>query len=234
MVDGLHPAIISWEDWQRAQEIRKGRYIPSQNHGQVANVMAGLIRCGNCGHNMQRMGQNSKGGARILCIERGCIASAQYDLVEQRLLESLENIRADLAIEVQQAKAPDISGLLVERRTVDSRLKKMAARIDTLHDLLEDGTYDRVTFKERMAKAEAEQEALRTRQTDIEKRIQRATSRDKVIMLNQLTSVLQLYPTLPNAEKNQMLKSVIDFVIYRKEPKTRPTNFTLEVHLKDI
>lgn len=234
MVDGLHPAIIPWEDWQRAQEIRSGRYIPSQNHGQVANVMAGLIRCGNCGHNMQRMGQNSRGGARILCINRGCIPSTKYELVEQRLIESLAHIRADLAIEVQQAKAPDISSLLVERRTVDSKLKRMAARIDTLHDLLEDGTYDRVTFKERMAKAEAEQEALRTRQADIEHRIQRATSRDKVIMLNQLTSVLQLYPTLSNAEKNQMLKSVIDFVIYHKEPKTRPANFTLEVHLKDI
>lgn len=234
MVDGLHPAIIPWEDWQRAQEIRSGRYIPSQNHGQVANVMAGLIRCGNCGHNMQRMGQNSTGGARILCTARGCIASTKYELVEQRLLESLEHIRADLAVEMQQVKTPDISGLLVERRTVDSKLKKMAARIDTLHDLLEDGTYDRVTFKERMAKAEAEQDALRIRQTDIENRIQRATRRDKVIMLNQLTSVLQLYPNLTNEDKNQMLKSVIDFVIYHKEPKTCPTNFTLEVHLKDF
>ena len=45
MVDGLHPAIIPWEDWERAQEIRKGRHIPSVNHGQVANPMAGLIRC---------------------------------------------------------------------------------------------------------------------------------------------------------------------------------------------
>ncbi len=233
LVDGLHPAIIPWEDWQRVQEIRQSRYIPSQNHGQVANVLAGLIRCGNCGRNMQRMGQN-KCDSRILCTEKGCIPSAKYDLVEQRLIESLERIRDDLKIEIQQAKAPDISGLTSEQRAVAAKLKKIATRIDTLHDLLEDGTYDRATYKERMGKAEAEQEALMKQKADVEKRIQRALSRDKVILFNRLTSVLQLYPTLDNAGKNQMLKSIVAYAVYRKEPKTKPMDFTLEVHLQNI
>lgn len=233
MVDGLHPAIIPWEEWTRAQDIRKGRYIPSQNHGQVANVMAGLIVCGNCGHNMQRMGAN-RGDARILCTEKGCIPSTKYDLVEERLLANLEHIRDELRIEVQQAKAPDISGLLVERKTVEAKLKKIASRMDTLHELLEDGTYDRETFKERMAKAEAEQCALLEQQADVEKRIQTALSRDKVIILNRLTNMLQLYPTLDNEGKNQILKAVVDHAVYSKDPKTKPMDFNLQVYLKDI
>lgn len=233
MVDGLHPAIIPWEEWTRAQDIRKGRYIPSQNHGQVANVMAGLIVCGNCGHNMQRMGAN-RGDARILCTEKGCIPSTKYDLVEERLLANLEHIRDDLQIEVQQAEAPDISGLLVERKTVEAKLKKIASRMDTLHELLEDGTYDRATFKERMAKAEAEQCALLEQQADVEKRIQAALSRDKVIILNRLTNMLQLYPTLDNEAKNQILKAVVDHAVYSKDPKTKPMDFNLQVYLKDI
>lgn len=233
MVDGLHPAIIPWEEWTRAQDIRKGRYIPSQNHGQVANVMAGLIVCGNCGHNMQRMGAN-RGDARILCTEKGCIPSTKYDLVEERLLANLEHLRDELRIEVQQAKAPDISGLLVERKTVEAKLKKIASRMDILHELLEDGTYDRATFKERMAKAEAEQCALLEQQADVEKRIQAALSRDKVIILNRLTNMLQLYPTLDNEGKNQILKAVVDHAVYSKDPKTKPMGFNLQVYLKDI
>lgn len=233
MVDGLHPAIIPWEEWTRAQDIRKGRYIPSQNHGQVANVMAGLIVCGNCGHNMQRMGAN-RGDARILCTEKGCIPSTKYDLVEERLLANLEHLRDDLQIEVQQSRPPDISGLLAEQRAIQSKLKKAASRIDTLHDLLEDGTYDRTTYKERMAKVEAEQNALQEQKVDIEKRIQEALNRDKVIVLNQLTNVLQLYPTLDNEGKNHLLKSIVDRVVYRKELKSKPMDFTLEVHLKNI
>lgn len=233
MVDGLHPAIIPWDQWQRAQEIRKDRYIPSQNHGQVANVMAGLIVCGHCGRNMQRMGAN-KGDARILCTERGCMPSTKYELVEERLLANLEHLRDELRIEVQQAKAPDISGLLIEKKTVEAKLKKIASRMDTLHDLLEDGTYDRATYKERMAKAEAEQCALLEQQTDVEKRIQVALSRDKVIILNRLTNMLQLYPTLDNEGKNQILKAVVDHAVYSKDPKTKPMDFKLQVYLKDI
>lgn len=233
MVDGLHPAIIPWEEWTRAQDIRKGRYIPSQNHGQVANVMAGLIVCGNCGHNMQRMGAN-RGDARILCTEKGCIPSTKYDLVEERLLANLEHIRDDLQIEVQQSRPPDISGLLAEQRAIQSKLKKTASRIDTLHDLLEDGTYDRTTYKERMAKVEAEQSALQEQKVNIEKRIQEAVNRDKVIILNRLTNMLQLYPTLDNEGKNQILKAVVDHAVYSKDPKTKPMDFNLQVYLKDI
>lgn len=233
LVDGLHPAIIPWEEWQQVQEIRKGRYIPSQNHGQVANVLAGLIRCGNCGHNMQRMGQN-KCDPRILCTGKGCIPSTKYDLVVERFMESLERIRDDLQIEVQQAKTPDISGLTSEQRAVAAKLKKTASKIDTLHDLLEDGTYDRATYKERMAKAEAEQESLLLQQADVEQRIQRAMSRDKANMLSKLTSVLQLYPTLDNEGKNQILKSIVNYAVYRKSPKSKPGGFTLEIILKDI
>lgn len=233
LVDGLHPAIIPWEEWQQVQEIRKGRYIPSQNHGQVANVLAGLIRCGNCGHNMQRMGQN-KCDPRILCTEKGCIPSTKYDLVVDRFMESLERIRDDLQIEVQQAKAPDISGLLAEQSTIAAKLKKTATKIDTLHDLLEDGTYDRATYKERMAKAEAEQESLLLQQADVELRIQRAMSRDKANMLSRLTSVLQLYPTLDNEGKNQILKSIVNYAVYRKSPKSKANDFIIEIHLKDI
>ena len=195
--------------------------------------MAGLITCGNCGRNMQRMGQN-RGDPRILCTEKGCVASAKYDYVEARLLSDLENIRDSLRIEIQQAAPPDISSLQAEQKAVKAKLKKMDARISTLHDLLEDGTYDRDTFKVRMAKAEAEKQALQEQQASVAERIRSALNQDKVIVLNQLDSVLELYPTLDTEGRNLILKSIIDHVVYRKMQKSKPMDFTLEIHLKDL
>ena len=103
-----------------------------------------------------------------------------------------------------------------------------------LHDLLEDGTYSRETFKTRLSKAQAETEALNAQQADVERRIEEAKRRDTTLVLAQLTSVLQLYPTLDNDGKNRLLKSVIDYVIYRKPQKIRPMAFTLEIKLKNI
>lgn len=122
----------------------------------------------------------------------------------------------------------------MEKRTIETKLRKTASRVDVLHDLLEDGTYSRETFKTRLSKAQAETEALNAQQADVERRIEEAKRRDTTLVLAQLTSVLQLYHTLDNDGKNRLLKSVIDYVIYRKPQKIRPMAFTLEIKLKNI
>lgn len=233
LVDGLHPAIISPEDWQRVQEIRKGRFIPSNNHGQVANPLAGLVVCGNCGFNMVRMGQN-KGDPRLLCNTKGCIASARFDYVEGRLLADLEHIRDDLRIEVDRAKPPDTRGLDAQLRGIRGKLHKVEQKKNRLYDLLEDGTYDRATFKERLALAEDEAAKLDERRAALEAQIREARGVNRAKVISYLDTVLDLYPSLDPAGKNQLLKAIIDKVIYRKEKKTKPMDFTLEVQLKQL
>ena len=81
-MDGLHPAIIPWEDWQRAQEIRQSRYIPSQNHGQVANVLGELIRAATAAATCSAWDKTSVTEDPLH--RKGLHPSAKYDLVEQR------------------------------------------------------------------------------------------------------------------------------------------------------
>lgn len=233
MVDGVHPAIISWADWQRVQEIRKGRFIPSNNHGQVANPLAGLVVCGNCGFNMVRMGQN-KGEPRLLCNTKGCIASARFDYVEGRLLADLEHIRDDLRIDVDRAEPPDTHALEAQLRGIRGKLHKVDQKKNRLYDLLEDGTYDRATFKERLALAENEVTKLEELRAALEAQIQEARGVNRVKVISYLDTVLDLYPSLDPAGKNQLLKAIIDKVIYRKEKKSRPLDFSLEIHLKQL
>ena len=49
ITDGLHPAIIDKELYDRVQEIIAGRYRPSRQDGTVRSPLAGLVYCGNCG-----------------------------------------------------------------------------------------------------------------------------------------------------------------------------------------
>ena len=233
MVDGVHPAIVSWEDWERVQEIRKSRFIPSNNRGQVANPLAGLIVCGNCGFNMVRMGQN-KGDPRLLCNTKGCIASARFDLVEARLLADLEGIRDDLRIEAQQARPPDTRALDAQLRGVRNKLHKLEQRKGRLYDLLEDGTYDRETFRERMAKAEQESAELEAQKAALDDQIREARGLNRVRIIGYLDTVLDLFPTLDAAGKNQLLKAIVEKVIYRKDKKTKPADFSLEIHLRPL
>ena len=233
MVDGLHPAIIAWEDWQRVQEIRKSRKIPSSNHGQVANPLAGLIVCGNCGFNMVRMGQN-KGDPRLLCSTKGCIASARFELVEARLMADLEAIRDELRIQAVQTKPPDTRSLDAQLRGIRNKLHKLDQRKARLYDLLEDGTYDRETFRSRMALAEQEDSDLEKQRADLEARILEIRGLNRTKVIGYLDSVLDLYPALDPAGKNQLLKAIVEKVIYRKEKKSKPSEFFLEIHLKTI
>lgn len=233
MVDGLHPAIISWEDWERVQRIRKDRQIPSSNHGQVANPLAGLIVCGNCGYNMVRMGQN-KGDPRLLCNTKGCIASARFDYVETRLLASLESIRDELRVQAVQAKPPDTRGLDAQLRGIRNKLHKLDQRKARLYDLLEDGTYDRETFRSRMALADQEGAELEAQRADLEDRIREIRGLNRTKVITYLDSVLDLYPALDPAGKNQLLKAIVEKVIYKKEKKSKPMDFSLEIHLKAL
>ena len=233
LVDGLHPAIIPWEDWEQVQEIRRGRYIPSQNRGQVANPLAGLIVCGNCGFNMVRMGAN-KGDPRLLCNTKGCIASASFDRVEAALLRGLEEIRDDLRLQVQQAKPPDTRGLEAQLRGIRNRRLKTQQRKARLYDLLEDGTYDRDTFRARLALAEQEDADLQVQQDALEAQIREARGISRTRVISCLDSLLDLYPALDPAGKNALLKGVVEKVIYRKEKKSKPWDFQLEIHLKPL
>ena len=63
-----------------------GRYIPSKRDGTVKSPLAGLVKCANCGMNMQRMVM--KRYPYLLCTRPGCCASTKFELVEKRVLDS--------------------------------------------------------------------------------------------------------------------------------------------------
>lgn len=57
IVEGMHDAIISKDTFQLAQELKKKRKkIPFfQSEGEKVNAYAGILVCGDCGYNLQRV-----------------------------------------------------------------------------------------------------------------------------------------------------------------------------------
>ena len=233
LVDGVHEAIIPWEHWQEAQKRRKARYIPPSNTGQRANPFAGVILCSQCGHNMQRMG-NNKGEPYLLCTMKGCSAGAKFEYVEERMVELLRDELDVLQVRIARGEGPDLSTLEAALASTQRELEKIVARIPRLYEFLEDGTYDRATFRSRLDAAEAEKAAISERLSELEKQIEERRSHDPRKTAAALENLLQLYPTLSPAEKNSALKALGISAVYTKYKKTKPRDFTLELKLREF
>lgn len=233
MVDGVHEAIIPWDTWLEAQERRKQRYIPPSNTGQRANPFAGIIRCSKCGNNMQRMGTN-KGEPYLLCTTKGCTAGAKFEYVEERMVELLYDELARLRLLIDSGASPNVDALEAALAAAQREQERVQARIPRLYEFLEDGTYDRSTFRSRLEAAEKELAELANKRADLERHIDERRRSDPRKAAAALENLVQLYPTMSPADKNSALKALGVEVTYTKEKKTKPRDFTLELQLRDF
>lgn len=233
MVDGIHEAIIPWETWLEAQRRRKAHYIPPSNTGQRANPYAGIIKCSRCGHNMQRMGSSS-GEAYLLCTTKGCCAGAKFEYVDERMKELLRDELESLKLMIANGSAQNTEALEAALSAVDHEREKVETRIPRLYEFLEDGTYDKSTFRVRLDAAESELAALASKREDLTKQLEERRSRDPRAAAAALENLLQLFPTMTPADKNSALKALSVEVLYTKEKKSKPRDFTLELRLRDF
>ena len=232
VVNGIHPAIIDQETYDKVQAIMAGRYIPSKRDGTVRSPLAGLVRCTNCGGHMQRL--TMKGGPYLLCTRPGCCASARFELVEHRVLSYLRDTLARLEVERQASVGRDTSVLDSTLAAIKKELATAAGQKTRLYELLEIGEYDIPTFRERMAAVKEKIANLERRQRDAERAIQEASMADPSALAAKIRAVLDAYDASDAAGRNALLKGVIDTVWYTKAKKSKPTDFQLRVDLKPL
>ena len=225
LVPGLHPAIIEPEQWDRVQQIRKEKWIPPNYTGQIANPFSGVVVCGKCGKNIQRM--VTKGMDYLHCTKGGCCAMAKLEYVEQAAMaavgDRLEQLRTEAAGSAPADNASDEALL----QTYEKELAKLDARLPRLHEFLEDGTYDRATFRARLDALNKEKSSLLEMQAAVKMRMHQREEADLSRAIAELENLLDLYPTLDAAGKNKLLKSTFRKITYYKEKKTKPRDFQL-------
>jgi len=231
VVDGLHPPIIGAAQFEKAQQIAQSRYIPPSNSGVMKNSLAGLIRCKNCGKNMQRMLMH-KGVAYLLCTTKNCCAGAKYAFVENALLQTLAAKLAKLQIERSSASQTSDTAQDHILAGLQRAQKKVLRQKETLHTLLEQGVYDANTYQERIGAITEQLAALEKKERSIQEVNTRTISENNPYFSKKIQNTLDAYTAADAAQKNKMLKSIITYIEYTKMKKTKPAEFQIEIHLR--
>ena len=246
LVDGLHEAIISSNDFEAAQvRLSENKKKPVRASDVLQNPFTGLMYCGKCGSKMTRLGRNTRNKYdTIKCTNRKCdCVSAPIFLVEQSVLDSMRKWLSGYIYRInQQDLSRDETDGSAEKKIAEltEELKKINAQIDSTYDLLEQKVYTTEVFTQR-------NKALTERRDKVENRISHlrqsliTMQNDRIArqeIIPHIRYVIAAYKDCTTAEeKNALLKSVLNRIEYSKsEPNRRGhldnANFTVDVFPK--
>jgi len=228
LAKGLHEPIIDEVTFRRAQQIMQQNSHPPVDPKKISNPFAGLVKCAFCGSAMILRPYNDKRPPGIICSRQGCKnVSSMFHIFEERVLEALKDWLEEyksqwLQIRPEEKKHDRLEVLRNVLRAHEKSLKELEVQKDSLHDLVERKVYTIEDFIERSQKLakrfEEVNEAIRQVKEEIENEVQFRASQDEFIP--QVEHVLDIYhKTEDPALKNELLKSVIEQIVYRKDKR---------------
>lgn len=232
IIDGHHPPIVTDALWEQVQARRQSRYFYVDNK-HIASPLAGLVHCARCGRKMNMQGKN-KGVAYLLCPTPGCCAGVKFAFAEEAVYRQLSDMAGAIEVEAASAAPPDVSPLRRAQEKAAEQLRRLDERRNRLYTFLEDGTYSRTVFSQRMQALAAEEDALQASSAALEEDIRKQLSRDKRKQLAALRTVLDHYNGSSLPEKKALLQSVIEDILYTKEKKSKPGDFSLAIVLREF
>lgn len=223
--DGLHPALISEDQFMLAQEIRMGRQpsVKVKDEFALQNAFAGLLYCGICGKRVGRTtsSQSRGGNPRLRCVNgRNCHnSSADYDVVEKEIITALRTWLEGYRVKIDTVGfADDIAEQKALLEKCDQELAKLNLQLENAFDLVEQGVYTLDLFKERRERLNssiAEGKERRSRiSTAIEKLEASETCQSNLIP--QTEELLASYAEMTNQERNDLLKAILRKIEYQK------------------
>lgn len=239
---GLHEAIISEESWNKVQKKLNSRAIsPTKDNKGLTNPLAGLIKCKACGHTMVgKYSTTQKYGyvKYIKCTYCKDVSSTKLHLLEKEIINALYEYLATYKITAvlgNNTENTKINALTQILHSLERESKTLISQKENLHDFLEREIYDVDTYLERSRvlsdKIELNKNSIKKIEDDLRKESENNLDLNKVIA--SIENVLQLYSDTEDAlEKNNLLKSVLDKVIYYKEPKKRNAKFEIDLSIK--
>ena len=217
IIEGAFPAIISADVWQAVQDraaLARHR-SPVNANAVMRNPLAGLVYCSECGCAMCR--EQGKKRPLLQCHTPGCATSATYlDTVEDALLETLRSWCATYAAPIARPMPTDT---LEQRDALTRQLDGVVAQLTRVQELLETGVYSVQEYLSRKAALDARKSAINA---EIDKLTRKSPDEARAAILPDVERVLDAYPLAQSVEqKNALLRSVVDRVIYHKTQSGR-------------
>lgn len=242
---GLHSPIISEDTFNLAQEyLHKNPPLPINEHNTVKNPLSGIVLCGKCGRCMvRRPNSNRAYPDTLMCPSTSCNnVSSNLNIVEQRILQSLENWLGQYKLEWNSNSNKSKASYQIEIRR--KALNKLKTELETLnkqlnktHDLLEQNIYDNDTFLRRSSLLGGKIEQTKNSINAIVQELKIENDDEDIAnIIPKAKKIIDVYNELPTAQgKNDLLKEIIKKVIYVKDTEARrksPDNFKLIIYPK--
>lgn len=235
IVDGKHPAIISEDIFNRAQEILKGKYhVPYKLANGAANPLAGLIICKVCGSKMVMRKYTNK-DPHIMCSKKCGNKSSKFKYVESAIITAFKEYYEDVKSNIENSTSTN-DDLNLHKKHLDI-LKKDLSTLNSqklnLYDLVEQGIYDSKTFLERSNNINVRitriENEIKKIETTLEKQSQKTSNIDIKIK-----NVIDLYKfTKDISEKNELLKTILIKAEYLKLKEQRNDDFEIKIYPKE-
>lgn len=228
LYEGRHPALVDESTFDIVQE----RYSQHEKRHYLLTVrcpLAGILICSKCGHTIKYRpaGNRSKGSTlyydTMICNTPGCTTvSSPLALVEQRLIETMEKWLKDYELDYPMQYGTDdyLSSREAAFKNYQQEFDGLIQQRDKIYNLFERGTYDEMTFHLRIDTVNKSIETCKTELEKAEKDIMKYNDmkRSREIFIPKVKHVLELYSELDDpADKNALLKEVLEKVIYTKD-----------------
>lgn len=239
VVPGKHPAIISEELFEEAQTLFCGS-VPKKAGVVVANPLAGLLKCSECGRSMCYQAYNNKPDVEPRFVhaegQTHKVKSAHASVVMSILCRSLEEYIEEFEFKVTNAgRLEEIEKHASEVARLDAELEKAKAKRRRLFDDYDDGVYTPAEFKERKAVWADRIERINDALDELRKhKPAEVDYSEKASKFTQVLNALKDDEVSPKI-KNNLLKEIFERIDYSCEDLGRGKGgkVTLDLVLKD-
>lgn len=246
---GKHEAIISEDDFKLVQDKLKvcsTKYV--KNNTELRNPLAGILRCSVCGRVMARFDTKTNtyrladGSIKtyntkpiVKCTHNCDNRSHVLEYVEIALIELLKEWVIEnkkIIIDYNNSKDSIINTVINQLEILNVELEKEKNKLNRLRDLLEDGVYDKKTYLERS-------KIVNDSIYILEQQINEISQENEQIKMNKLETLIPKvewcvneYFKLSVKEKNDLLHSIIEKVMYTKTKIGKENDLTLDLYMK--
>lgn len=245
LVPARWDAVISPELFERVCS-RIGRNSCAPPSRTIKGVLAGVVRCGECGRMMIRKTSTSnRFDYTLYCPMPKCPnVASYYSLVEQRLISQLEQTLGGYKLEISSSSTADWASEIAIKanaaNALESEKEALKRQLNKVHISFEQEVYDLDTFLSRSKSIKADMsdkermlKELRQGIADLRKREQQKTE-----LIPHFENILDSYKASADpAFKNEMLRQLVERVEYRKSVRSDRTGkdrdkFELDVHIR--
>lgn len=239
-VDGLHEPIIDLNTWNLVQNIRKNNLIDKTKvNTTLKNPMSSILKCGLCGRTLERVTYSNRNDVRILCRRCKENIGSNIEIVEEKLILSLQILLDKYKIELINNDNSDIDELLtINQQSIDNyliELEKIKNQLNKTYDLLEQEVYTKEVFVERSNTLKAQIKEINSNIEILKEEKKKILKRknNKEILVPKIENVIDSYYQTDNIElKNKLLKSVLEKVTYSKVDPQSKDDFKLTLYPK--